>query len=425
MRGYHCTKYLVHLRLWLKAKPDGARRLNHSVYFSTVVSPKIDEVRVKVGSSGTISLNIYYPFRPSSSTPIIIYLPQGLPESPVHPPPNITPIALSSSATVVCLNYRLSSTFPYPVPIHDVLAGYNWILKYLVHGGAASNAWQTIPAPVGVGVCGELAGGSLAAMLALTECWRSMAGVKAMIVANPIVDWTSMYSVTGNNSGSAVGPEPMTGMVNDQPTFKAPNRTKSMATSSWESITASPIPPASTLLQARQKFFPNAATYVDPFASPLLFFRTPANDIPPDTTVMTHDHLLATSSAPNSDHEATASKKRRAHRRYPPLHSGLSIPRAKIIVGAQSVLRDQGVELAEVMRRSVNLYEQSRRSSTSLESGFRLRDNHEGIGEQIADNVGSNGGAEKRVEVEERQGVGFWTEDDLTDVGAWFGRVLR
>ena len=89
------------------------------------------------------------------------------------------------------------------------------------------------------------------------------------------------------------------------------------------------------------------------------------------------------------------------------------------------MLRDQGVELAEVMRRSVNLYEQSRRSSTSLESGFRLRDNHEGIGEQIADNVGSNGGAEKRVEVEERQGVGFWTEDDLTDVGAWFGRVLR
>jgi acetyl esterase/lipase len=84
---------------------------------------------------------------------------------------------------VARINYRASSTHKYPTPIHDVLAGYDWIRDHLLR-----DEFQR-PYLARMGVCGELVGGSLATMLALTECHLGQSRIGAAAVNSPVVDW--------------------------------------------------------------------------------------------------------------------------------------------------------------------------------------------------------------------------------------------
>ncbi|QSS66248.1 hypothetical protein I7I51_07105 [Histoplasma capsulatum] len=117
-------------------------------------------VQIPIGSSGNISLNILQPItRPAfRRTNVILYLPPG----PLFPNDKLDTItgfrndtknsaysdpspspqhALSSStlSTVVTVNYRLGQVeengeqkrYYYPGPVHDTLAGFDWIFEHL------------------------------------------------------------------------------------------------------------------------------------------------------------------------------------------------------------------------------------------------------------------------------------------------------
>ncbi|KAL8966340.1 MAG: hypothetical protein Q9197_006037 [Variospora fuerteventurae] len=131
--------------------------------------------------------------KPSHYTPIILYLPSGLPpHASTKPPPHHDPLntlSLAAHATVVHIGYRLSPQTPYPKPIHDLLASYDWVLTHLL----PTIISPTTTAPQ-IGICGEHAGGSLAATLALTECHtHKRGGIAAAALGNPIVDWTCPF----------------------------------------------------------------------------------------------------------------------------------------------------------------------------------------------------------------------------------------
>ena len=300
----------------------------------------------------------------------------------------------------------------YPVPIHDVLTGYDWIVKNLVCGSAGHNGWQSVPTkPAGIAVCGELLGGSLAAMLALTECHGHRAGgIKALVLRNPVTDWTGTYPVVTQTSNM----NPLVPGDWDTVEFGSSGRrrklkAKGKVLDSWTAYSNSPVLSSEILLQVRDALFAKSEHYHDPFASPLLFFRTASSDIPSNQSGSLDPSSLSQQSSPAQHVEFI--RKRRAHRRHLPLGSGLVLPRTKVIVGKESVLRDQGLDLVEAMRRSMNTYE-GKGKGRELEKGFddRLKD--------IKVNEG-------KVQVEEIEGVGLLTEEDLAGVARWAGEVMR
>ncbi|KAI4285263.1 MAG: hypothetical protein L6R38_000800 [Xanthoria sp. 2 TBL-2021] len=311
-------------------------------------------------------MRIRNPPKPTPDAPIIIYLPCGFRtdehDRPIHNPLNT--LALSAHATVVEIGYRLSPKSPYPKPIHDVIAGYDWIRKHLspspnkrdVDGYSNTKyAFPPLRPKQRIGVCGELAGGSLAAMLALAECNPN--GITAAALGNPIVDWSSPLQTPVSCDGENL------------------NRSiKNLHTTS----------------------FAKAEHRYDPFASPLLFFRTPAYELPTPSLYGTSFSLEANNGSSNSDTSTELVPRRRSHRKYPPLDSGLRFPATRIDVGPGFTMKDQAIEFAELMQRSVNLYEEKSEAS---------RD---------------------RIEVVERgEDGGLWKEKDVMEIGRWMGEMLR
>ncbi|KAG5294425.1 hypothetical protein I7I48_10931 [Histoplasma ohiense] len=251
-------------------------------------------VQIPIGSSGNISLNILQPITRHAfrRTNVILYLPPG----PLFPNDKLDTItgfrndtknsaysdpspspqhALSSStlSTVVTVNYRLGQVeengeqkrYYYPGPVHDTLAGFDWIFEHLK--------------PKRLCVFGKHIGGSLAVMLALTES-RSVTAVAAH---EPICDWTGLddYCLKSNlvpeetfaadeihSNGNNHG-EKTTTTVDHNP--KKRGRKKK--------IPSSP-PDLVPLLEARSALFRNPVNYFDSFASPALFLRSAGKNTP-------------------------------------------------------------------------------------------------------------------------------------------------
>ena len=82
----------------------------------------------------------------------------------------------------------------------------------------------------------------------------------------------------------------------------------------------------------------------------------------------------------------------------------------RVEVGKDNALRAQGLELVELARRSVGLWEEGGKDSVWKEDGTT----------KIGAGVG-----EGRIEVVEREESGLWGERELAELGHWFGEVLR
>jgi len=121
----------------------------------------------------------------------------------------------------------------------------------------------------------------------------------------------------------------------------------------------------------------------------MLFFRTPSIGLPYKNTIFPPTDPLS-KAALAEDSLELQEKKRRSHRKYPPLHSNLRLPDMRVQLGEGNVLKAQGMEFVELMRKSV------------------MRDNGEG-----------------KIELVERQGWGLWTDEQMYEVGKWFGERLR
>ncbi|KAL8924924.1 MAG: hypothetical protein Q9208_003807 [Pyrenodesmia sp. 3 TL-2023] len=201
-------------------------------------------------------------------------------------------------------------------------------------------------------------------MLALTECQASKRGILAAALGNPIVDWSSPLPFEGSEDS------------ND--------------------------PFSRKIKRLRHQAFPKSEHRYDPFASPLLFFRTAAYELP----IPAYGSTLSPPATPPLYGSETITPdlvpKRRAHRKYPPVESNLRLPTTRIDVGLTSPLREQGMEFAQLMQRSVDLYECEGREYDTQGKG-----------------------AAQRAEVVEREGQGLWGEKELGEIGGWFGDVLR
>ena len=282
---------------------------------------------------------------------------------------------------MVRVNYRVSEEEPYPFPIHSVLAGYDWMRTHLLpprYNVQSSSQIGERNAPC-VGVCGELVGGSLATMLALTECHGGRAGmIKAAAVSNPVVDWTALAM---SEEETGIG-------------SKSQKREQSNPRASANNKSYNPLPSREALLSLRSQYFRKPEKYFDAFASPLLFFRTPRYAVPGPFTMM--DPAEAEYASPESEPEPEFVKKRLSHRTFPPAGSGLILPKMRLEVGEESVLREQGIEMVDLWRRSQT----------------RQRD-------------AVPGATQNAIEDVTKKGSGLWSEDDMDEVGRWLGSALR
>lgn len=231
-------------------------------------------------------------------------------------------------------------------------------------------------------------------MLALTECHSQKPGaISTAVLGNPVADWTFPAAESALEGADLSD----TRSESVEPPSRRRTPTKARPIDSWTAFANSDSLSAQSLISARDTFFTKSEKWFDPFASPLLFFRTASTEIP-----------TSEPASPETDPAADLPvKKRKARRRHPPLHSDLRLPILRVDVGEESLLRDQGMELVERVRRSSPSY---------------ARQNVGWDGEVLATEEVRE---DDDVRLVRREGVGLWGEAELMEVGVWLGEALR
>lgn len=242
------------------------------------------------------------------------------------------------SCCVVRVNYRCAKDHRFPTPVHDVLTGYDWIIKNLLPKRAISRPGRS--EHVGrLAVCGELIGGSLGLGLALSECRIGEPGIIAAAINNPIVDWTTIHD------------------RNWMP-FKPTSKVHKYAGLAWDDLAG-----------YRDALFRKPAHYFDPFASPIMFFRSAELEVPDYVEEQPLDEMeelvrfereeslreqLDFGDQPSAvgPEDSKTIKKRRVSRRFPSKALGLRLPHFRIESGSDAVMSGQAIELAHQLRQS-------------------------------------------------------------------------
>ncbi|KAF1911977.1 Alpha/Beta hydrolase protein [Ampelomyces quisqualis] len=375
----------------LRANASAARRLAHRPapprwpplrrsLSAVTAAPSHECVQVPCRSNGLIAVDIFHAAKPSS--PVIVHLPSGpvLPDVHEEEERVISLLRETTGATVARINYRASSNHQYPTPFHDVLYGFDWVRDHLLVDDFGR------PCLSRMGVVGELVGGSLATMLALTECRLGESRIAAAAVNSPIVDWVFPEDLPVVDPSNL--PEPM---APDETAFpadadfmasylpvvepaepKTRKRTpKVPPQTAWQRYADNKIIPNVTLMAERDVLFSNPEDYLDRFASPIHFFRSPHAQLilpqqddmfasrQPDELLdieaqMSLDHYNALYQQASPTPELPVLSRCRAYaRNYPPAGSNLRLPAWDITIGMESPLAEQAAELTKVLRRSV------------------------------------------------------------------------
>jgi acetyl esterase/lipase len=329
--------------------------------------------------------------------------------------------------TVVQVNYRMGSVNPYPTPVHDVLAGYDWVHEHLLPKRAITRTGRS--EHVGrICVFGELLGGSLATMLALTECRKGEPGIVTAAINNPLADW--------------VQPE-------EELHVTAPESSLAKFGQSYHGLEIA------DLLRARGNYFPKPETYFDPFASPLLFFRTPGTAVPSNSRTELDDlellsaieredfhrqqSLLSGMSnvtlqdiASGADEVKSAPPPRKSYRLFPNANLKLDLPSFHIATGNTSPLSDQAHELSKVLRKS---FIRQYRAHHGRRSGFghKILMDHEAEQmdeEQRLEKLAEQAYADEKSSMNWSGGLGLWDQTaagrkGLENATAWLRERLR
>lgn len=417
--------------------------------YSVVTAPPREEhFDVPCRSNGSIRVDVYHAL--DASSPTLIYLPPGpvSPEDPEAQEGVIAALRASSAATIVRINYRASSQHQYPTPYHDVLYGYDWIQSNML-----VDAMQQ-PYNARLGVCGELMGGSIATMLALTECRVGESRITAAAVNNPIVDWVFPDNLPHVSASDL--PDPLSGEETafpadedmmasfkamkvgelPKPKTKRKRKPKAVPLTSWQAWAEDSTVPTMTLYGMREVLFRRQVDIFDRFASPLHFFRSPHAQLvlpqavdsaleQPDyaldvETQMSLSHYASFNSAsPELPGTPELTRCRSYARVYPQAGTGkTSLPAWNITTGSQSPLHDQAAELSKVLRRSI-----ARHSMKSQTGRTKAHDPSE---KQYYEEY-----AQERVLFESLPDTGLWSQQYTTDrrvhienVGSWMKQYL-
>ncbi|KAK1080479.1 hypothetical protein LTR33_005507 [Friedmanniomyces endolithicus] len=305
-------------------------------YASTLSS--LETVKVPCHSNGFITLDIHRPPKPPSgqaiASAVLIYLPRGrVPRIESQPATVFAQLREQGLPfPIVQLNYRLSPSQPFPTPVHDVLRGYDWIKEHLPPKRAITLTGR--PQRNGrLAVCGELLGGGLAAMLALTECRNGQRGIVAAALSNPMVDWVDLDEDFARIKTTAGAPVASGGTANAL---------------------------AAGLQALRSKLFRKPEHYFDPFASPILFLRSAGGAIPPappDVPTDDMEHLTQLNREEfryvSEPAQEEAKPLRKTSKRYPSPLLGLRLPAFHIHAGkSSSLLSGQAEEFVRRLRQA-------------------------------------------------------------------------
>ncbi|KAF2858671.1 alpha/beta-hydrolase [Piedraia hortae CBS 480.64] len=289
-----------------------------------------ETIKVPVGNCN-ITLDIHHPLKSSPnsshSPTVLVHFARGpVAADTSHDLAFVSALRTHLPFTVVQLNYCLGEDHPYPGPVHDAVIGYEWVVEHVLHRKPTGR----------VGVSGELVGGSLAAMLSLTECRIGEPGIVATALNLPIVDWT-VFERTDVASPSDSGPG------GEQP----------VQGDGWESKLA--------LIQWRPKLFRKDEHFFDPFASPILFFRSAGRlpsgqDLGKDSEISTADKPGESDSIPTTLEELEAvaleMTPRKASKRFPSVAFRLRLPQFYISSGRDNLLDAQIHEFTRQLKQS-------------------------------------------------------------------------
>ncbi|CAG8892664.1 unnamed protein product [Penicillium egyptiacum] len=196
----------------------------------------------------------------STASALVVTVNYRLGEMQTHIPPSTDKSSISQEP-IEAPDQPLGSSNPqltsykYPTPVHDTLAGFDWI--------------QTHLRPSKLAIFGTHVGGSLALMLALTEAQS----VRAVAAVDPICDWPGLDEYCTRES-----------TIPTRKTEAGDNTTLSSTKPSKhkrQPRKKNPPPPDLVpLLQARSEFFLTPERCFDSFASPILFLRSAGRDVP-------------------------------------------------------------------------------------------------------------------------------------------------
>lgn len=297
-----------------------------------------ETVQVPCQSNGSITIDVHKPLQSTASSSgagsVLLYLPRKPSvEDNAEDASNISILQSTPNAHIVKINYRASDKAQFPTPIHDVLAGHDWVVSNLLVKRAITRPGRS--EHVGkIAVCGELLGGGLATTLALTECRIGESGIIAAAVNNPITDWVELG---GNDSDASTADQQLE---------------------------------LQDLLKQRGALFRKPEHYYDPFASPILFFRSAGLDVPGhiegkpmddmdelsrlERMEYLHEHgIFADLVKSESLEDALVTvTRRKATRRYPSKTLGLRLPPFRVSGGKGSVLSTSTMEMVMQLRKS-------------------------------------------------------------------------
>lgn len=305
--------------------------------------------------------SVYHPEVACSQTiapSVAIYLARGpILQNETHDASNIAVLRDTLSCHVVQINYRCDKDHRFPAPVHDVLTSYDWIIQNLLPRRAISRPGRS--EHVGrLAVCGELIGASLGLGLALSECRIGEPGVVAAAINNPIVDWTTIHD------------------CNWMP-FKPTSKIHKFADLAWDD-----------LAESRDALFRKPAHYFDPFASPIMFFRSAELEVPDCLEKQPLDEMeelirfereesvreqLVLGAQPDAmqPEQTRPAKKRRVSRRFPSKALGLRLPSFRLESGSDSVVSGQAIEFAHQLRQS---FERQRKPGPARSSSSSFED---------------------------------------------------
>jgi len=257
----------------------------------------------------------------------------------------------------VSVSYRLAPEHPFPTAVHDALAALDWVKR---------NLSDKMVRPIAV--TGASAGGGLAAMIGVTEGIEK--GIKAVGIWVPITDWTfdpvpftesSSYSSLPKSLrwarellleyGEMRGLEELPDELRQQLGIEFDED----ELEKYDDIADTPFLSVSKMEWFRNQYLPNCENWMDPFASPLLFFKHPGVDtaLPwkdpyGSSRYKTPEQQLA------DDEQERRGRLPRRMKAYPPTSAlPLTVPPMRIVVAGGDVLKKQGEEFGIAVRASL------------------------------------------------------------------------
>ncbi|EGX95715.1 hypothetical protein CCM_00369 [Cordyceps militaris CM01] len=340
-------------------------RLNTLLRHAYSTNTTIDSVHVRCGSSGHVTVDLHNFSHLRHDEPILIYLPP----LPTHPgAPSQLP-AFLQGLPVASIRYRWdglvggrppalldddappsSPAAPWPAPVHDAAFAYSWLSRTFSPRAQCARR--------GVYVYGSFLGGGLAASLALTEAHpHARFAVRGFVAYNGIYNWTMFL-----------------------PDHRIHRPTTSRA-AAGRTIPPQQLSKGSHLHFLQEQMpglFGRPAHLFDAFASPSLLFHAPGLLVPRSFSATVAETVaLDALLGKHPDPAYQVQPPRKSHLVFPPRRSTLKIPAALLLHDAPPValtasgrpskrkssargrhsFQAQAAELAELMRRSVDVVE--------------------------------------------------------------------